>query len=184
MKKSSKIYKVLLTFFVFGFVIWFGGTLVRTTIAYDLFIPGIEMELKPQYTNDIRMQNIYLFSITALLTGITYSIAVISGVILAFLSRKEFKEKGWLFMAFCLFLLTIPIQIYYIYMDLKLAQAVYFQAVKDFFHPAIQEYFVQRFLDVKNTSLRTIMLLSALTCMLYSIWRPLEKKTNGVDENT
>ena len=182
MQKNNKIYKILLTLFVFGFVAWFGGTLVRTMIAYDLFIPGIEMELKPQYTNETRMQNIYLFSITALITGIAYVVAVTSGMILAFFTRKEFKEKGWIFMTFCLFVLTIPIQTYFIYMDVKLAQVVYFQAVQDFFHPDVQKYFVERFIDATNASLRGIMLLSALTCMLYSIWRPLENKINDSDE--
>lgn len=178
MKNSSKTFNILLTLFVFGFVIWFGGTILRTTIAYDIFVPGAEMELKAEYSNAERMQTIYIFSITSLLTGISYGVAAVSSIILAILSRKEFKQKGWLFMAFCLFVLTIPIQAYFLHLDYVLANAVYYEKVTDFYNPIIQEYFVERFTDVKNASLYSISLLASLTCVLYAIWRPLEKKDN------
>jgi hypothetical protein len=176
MKNSSKTYKIILTFFVISFVIWFGGTIIRTSIAYDLFNPGIKMELNPELSNTERMNTIYLFSSTALLTGICYGIAAISSIILAFLSKRDFRKRGWLFMAFCLFMMTIPIQGRFIYMDYILANAVYYEKITDFFEPIIYETFIKRFTDVTYTSLHSITLLAALTCMLYSIWRPLEKK--------
>jgi uncharacterized membrane protein len=179
MKKNNKIYKIILTFFVFGFVIWLGGILIRTTIAYDLFVPDGSMELKPEYSNAVRIHAAYLYSATALLTGISYGIAAISSIFLAYFSRKEFKQRGWLFMAFCIFILTIPIQSYFIYLDFQLANAVYYEKIDDFFHPKIQKYFVDRIKDVKNSSFYAISLLAALTCILYSIWRPLEKKISN-----
>jgi hypothetical protein len=165
---------------VIGFIIWFGGTIMRTTLAYGLFIPGAKMELNPEFSNIERMNTIYIFSTTALLSGICYGIAAISAIILAFLSKKEFKNRGWLFMSFCLFVLTIPFQSYFIYMDYNLANAVYYEKISDFYAPIIQTAFVERFTDATYTSLYSVVLFAAITCILYSIWRPLEKlKTNS-----
>jgi hypothetical protein len=81
-----------------------------------------------------------------------------------------------MFIAFCLFIFTIPIQAYFIYMDYGLAVVVYYNRVLDFYHPDIQKFFVQRYQNITNGSLRTLMLLASFTCMLYAIWRPLDHK--------
>jgi hypothetical protein len=52
------------------------------------------MELKPEFTNMERINTIYIFSTTSLLTGIAYGAAVISSIILAFMVKKEFKQRG------------------------------------------------------------------------------------------
>lgn len=177
MKEKSKAFKVLLTIFIFGFVIWLGGTIFRTTIAYNLFTIGSNgMFLKPEYSNIERLTNIYLFSTTSLLTGIAYGLAACCSIVLAINTRKDFKRRGWLFMAFVLFLITVPIQVYFFYMDFQLAQAVYYDGIRDFNHPSIQKYFVERYIDVKNASMRAILLLAAFTSMLYAIWRPLDNE--------
>jgi hypothetical protein len=178
MKNRSNFFKVILTIFVFGFVIWLGGTVVRTAIAYNLFTLGTEMQIKTEYSNIERMNTIYLFSTTALITGIAYGFAAISSIILVVVTKKELKQRGWLFIAFCLFVLTIPVQLYFFYMDYSLATAVYYQGIRDFYNPAIQQFFVKRFTNVANASLRTLLFLFSFTCMLYSIWRPLEKDDN------
>jgi hypothetical protein len=184
MKNRSNFFKVILTIFVFGFVLWLGGTVVRTGIAYNLFKLGAEMQLKTEYSNIERMNTIYLFSTTALITGIAYGFAAISSIILVVITKKELKQKGWLFIAFCLFVLTIPVQLYFFYMDYSLASAVYYQGIRDFYNPAIQQFFVKRFTNVVNASLRTLLFLFAFTCMLYSIWRPLEKNdTDNLSDN-
>ena len=123
----------------------------------------------------MRMYNVYLYVITALYTGIGYGIAAISAIFLSVLSRKDFKFRGWLFMSFILFCITIPIQSYLIYLDFRLANAVYINGLRDFFAPIVQENFVARLSDAKYTTIGSVSLLAAITCVLYSIWRPLDK---------
>ena len=176
MENYSKIHKIILTFFVLGFVVWFGGTIARTSIAFDLFTSGTHIELKPEYSNIERMNTIYLFAITAPTVGIAYFIATVSALALMVLMRKKIKKKGWLFMIFCLFAITVPIQFRFLYYDYILASAIYFENITDFYNPIIQEYFVEQFKNVVNNSLRGISLLSALTCIIYLIWKPLEDK--------
>ena len=175
---KNKLFKVLLTIFVFGFVIWLGGTIFRTSIAYNLFKIGPQMELKPEYTNIERINTIYLFSTTSLMTGIAYCLSVVSGSLLAVMLRKEFKDKGWIFIIFCLFVFTVPIQSYFLYMDYELANAVYYKKILDFYHPDIQNFFVLRFKSITNGSLRTMLLLSGFTCILYAVWQPLDNNNN------
>lgn len=183
MKNYSKLFRIILTFFVLGFILWFGGVILRSALGYDLFIPGSDFTLKPNYSNEIRMYNVYLYVITALYTGIGYSIAAISSIFLAVFSYKDFKTRGWLFMSFLLFCITIPIQSYLIYLDYQLASAVYVNGLRDFFSPIIQENFIARLTDAKYTTINSISMLAALTCVLYSIWRPLDK-TSLLEEKT
>jgi len=173
---NSKSLKILLSIFAFGFIVWLGGTVFRTTIAYNLFLIGPEMHLNPAYTNMERINTIYIFSITSLLTGVGYYSAVFSSIMMCILLRKEFRRRGWLFIAFILFAITLPIQIYFSNMDWNLAVCVYYNKVIDFHHPDVQKYFVQRYQNITNSSLRTIQLLASFTCILYVIWRPLDNK--------
>jgi len=177
----TKIFKIFQTIFVFGFIIWLGGTVLRTILAYNLFQVGISMELNPNYTNIERMNTIYLFSTTSLITGICYCLAVLSSVFIAIMYKGSFKKQGWIFMSFVLFVIAIPIQTYFLYLDYCLADAVYFRGILDFYHPDIQKYFVERFKDTVNASMRALLLLSSFTCILYMIWRPLDKSNKNID---
>jgi len=183
---DNKIFKILQTIFVFGFVIWLGGTIFRTTVAYNLFQFGVTMELKPTYTNMERMNTIYIFSTTALLTGIAFGASVISSIALAFMYKGKFKQRGWIFMAFILFICIIPMQIYFMYLDYQLADTVYYRNILDFYHADVQKYFVQRYKNVANASMRALMLLASFTCMIYLIWRPLDNKSEAelIENNT
>ena len=172
---KNNFLNILLTIFVFSFIIWLGGTVLRTMISYNLFQFGITMELKPTYTNIERMNTIYLFSTTSLLTGISYGLSVIAGIVIAFLWRNNFKQWGWLFMSLVLFILIIPLQSYFIYLDYRLADAIYYRNILDFYHPDIQKYFVERYKDITNASLYSLMLLASFTLVLYLIWKPLNK---------
>ncbi len=186
MPQYSRCFKVLLTFFAIGFVVWFGGTVIRTTISYDLFVVGSDFVLKPEYTNEVRMYNAYVYSITSLYTDIAYGISAISSILLAIFTRKDFKKRGWLFMAFILFILTVPFEIMLIYNDIKLSNLVYYGDVKDFFDKSIQKYYVDRVENAQYTMMSGLIMLAALTCILYAIWRPLEKTTTiqqSEDEN-
>lgn len=172
---NTKLIKIICSIFAFAFVVWLGGTVFRTSLAYNLFTVGIDMHLKPLYSNLERMNTIYLFSTTALLTDIAYCICVIAAVALAFNMKGHLKKRGWLVISFVLFALTLPIQAYFINMDWHLTNTVYYRGITDFYHPDVQKYFVKRFMDVSNASMRSIVLLFAFTIILYLIWQPLDK---------
>ena len=82
-------------------------------------------------------------------------------------------------MAFILFIVTIPIQGYSIYMDILLAKEVYINGVRDFFADIIQQNYIARFTLAKYTTINSISMLAALTCVLYFIWRPLDRTNDN-----
>ncbi|MGE5480159.1 MAG: hypothetical protein ACM3U1_06990 [Chloroflexota bacterium] len=175
MHYNTKLVKILLTAFSIGFLIWFGGNLVRSAVGFDLFYPTADMLLKTHYTNEIRMHSAYLFATLALYPGVAYIAAFLTAIVLFFLLRKQMKREGWLFMAFILFFLASPMELYLLWMDVKLSLAVYYGNVKDFADPAIQNYLIPRFKNVAFTTGTSLAFLANLTALLYVIWRPLSQ---------
>jgi hypothetical protein len=63
-------------------------------------------------------------------------------------------------------------------MDLKLSIAVYFNNVKEFSDPAIQNYLIPRFKNIALTTGNSLAFLANITAVLYVIWKPLSQSKN------
>jgi hypothetical protein len=182
MKFNSVTSKIFLSIFAFGFSIWFGGTLLRSAIAFDLFEPSTKLELKSYYSNEIRMHSTYLFATLGIYTDIGYAASFFAAMALFIYWRKNLKTKGWMLMAFILFFITVPVEFLLIYYDIKLSIAIYYDKIKDFANPAIKDYFLAR---IQNTSIATptaLAFLASITTILYLVWRPLDKTVNIQEE--
>lgn len=173
--KQSRIIKGLLTIFVLGFILWFGGSVVRSAIAFDLFNTGAVLELKQNYSDTIKVHTVYLYGMLATYTGAGYGMAFISAILLLVTWRKSMKIKGWLFMAFVLFFIGSPVELFVLYYDIKLNIALYWNNVRDFANPDIQNYFVKRFTSIALTTSTGLAFLTSITSVLYIIWRPLDR---------
>ncbi len=172
---ETKFAKILMTLAICGFMVWFGGSFLRSAIAYDLFIPTENFQLKDSYSDVIRMHSVYMFSTLAAYTNISYGISLVSVLIFILLVRKELKAKGWLFMSILLFLLASPIEIIKIYYDAKLSWAIYYDNVRDFYNPIISEYFIERFKNITMNTMSSLSLLANFTIIFFMIWKPLDK---------
>ncbi len=173
---DKKIIRIIATFAICGFIIWFGGSILRSAIAYDLFVPTQDFQLKESYNDDLKMHSVYLFSTLALYTNVSYGISFFAIIILTFLLRNQFRSKGWLFMSIILFLLASPVEIYKIYLDYKLSWAVYYDNVRDFYNPVIIEYFINRFKNIVLNTFSSLSFLANFTIIIYLIWKPLDSK--------
>ncbi len=176
MIKYDKISKIIITALMLGFMLWFGVTVARGVIGYDIFNPEAELSLKQSYPPAIKLQNIYLYANLALYTGVGYIVAFVSALLLLFRLKHYLKPNGWLFMAFSLFFLASPMHLYSIYLDYHLAVAVIQNGVRDFLSAPVQKYFFTRFTDVMMTTLSSLAFLANLTSFLFVIWKPLVKK--------
>lgn len=174
----NKIQKLLLTVLSFSFIIWFGGALLRSSMAYDLFVPGAKLVLKSNYTLDTQMQTVYLFSILSFYTNIAYCLVFITGLILFYQFRNILRDKGWLFMCFVLFFMASPIELYKIFLDYRLSMAVYWDNLKDFNSEIIQRDFIDRFKNMTINTFSGLSFLSNITVILFMVWQPLNKKIN------
>lgn len=174
MINNDRTTKILLSILAIGFILWFGGSVVRTAIGYDLFNPDAQLELK-NYAPEIRMHSVYLFANLAIYTGVGYGVSFLFSIITFFKIKKDLKTQGWLFMAFVLFLLASPIQLYLIYLDYGLAMEVVRSGLRDFNSYIVQQNFYQRFVDTKLTVMSSLSFLANLTALVYFIWKPLQK---------
>lgn len=176
MKNLTKNIKIVLSIFAIAFIIWLGGTILRTAIGFNVFEPSATETLIRQVPNDILMQTVYIFASTSIYTSIAYVIAFV----LSFYLWQKFKDKmhnqGWILMCFVLFYLFSPLQLYTIYQDIRLSIAIFQQNVWEFYSQPIQDFFMKRVKSVVYNSVNGLSILSALTIVVYSIWQPLKNE--------
>lgn len=174
----SNLERIFVAFLVAGFMVWFGGNLIRTAIAYDLFDTGTI-----NIRNDLREDqgtvgyNLYLFAQSSLYTNIAYSVTFVTVLFITFRFRKDLKNRGWLFMSVVLFFINLPIEAYYIYLDFELSIAIFFRNELVFFKSQIfKDLFLVRFENIFLSILKGISFLSSITMILLCVWQPLNKE--------
>jgi hypothetical protein len=171
----SKKNRIIATIFSISFIVWIGGSLVRSIIAFSIFDPSSTQGLIRQVSNDILMQSVYLFSATSSYTTPAFLISFIIALILLKPSKIYFKNEGWLMMSFILFFISAPIQLYLIYVDIQLSIAVFWKGIWEFYSPTILNLFYERIDNVLINSLSGISFLSNLTIIALFILQPLKK---------
>ncbi len=176
-KNNDNISKFLITIIAIGFAAWFGGSLARTAMGYELFYPDGYLTLKNELTNDIRMHTVKLFTTLALYTSIGYTAAFLAAIALFVRLKKRLKIEGRLFMSFILLFIAAPVQFYLIYFDWQLAEKVIWANVTSFDDPNVQKYFLSRFNNTAIATFSALAFLLNLTCLLYVIWQPLSGKS-------
>ena len=172
---NEKHLKIILTALLLGFALWFGTSVSRTAVAYDLFQSDASLTLKDHYSNEIRMHNVYLFTNLALYSGVGFVSMLISMIFLLASKYNQLKKDAWLFMAFVLFFIAMPVQIYF-FLDYNLATALLRNNVSDYFSIEIQQYFHSRIVGQSLTTINILSFLSIMTGALYFVWKPLNYK--------
>jgi hypothetical protein len=173
MQAINKTSKVLMILLALGLIIWLGGNILRTVIAYDLYVPATELTLKSNYSDEIRMHTVRLYAMGALYTDIAYGVAFLSALALFVRFRRELRQRGWLFMSYVLFILAAPVDLYSIFLDIKLNLAVMYNSGLTFFSDEVQRYFASRFRTMNLFS--PLAYLAVITSIIIVIWRPLDK---------
>ncbi|MBI3259807.1 MAG: hypothetical protein HYZ54_10090 [Ignavibacteriae bacterium] len=166
--------KFLMSIVVLCAVLWFGGSVVRMAIGYDLFIPGT-LSIKPFLSPSEINYSIRIFSLAGFYTAVCYAITWLSSVILIIAIRKKLKANGWLFMAFVLFFLASPIELYQMQLDIKLllfTQNYDFRSLLD--SQQFFELFMQKFTP-KLSGLGFASIFANGIAFLYCIWQPLKR---------
>lgn len=118
---NSTFSRIIFFFVLIGGVIWFGGSLVRTAIAFDAFVPGT-LVLKSNVSAAARFEALRLYSITGFYTSAAYIVLFTGALIFIFAEKGRFRDRGWLFISLVLFFLFSPVEWYRIYFDARLIQ--------------------------------------------------------------
>lgn len=176
MENTGKLVKFLAVIYVLGIVIWLGGSIIRTAIAYDVYVPATELQLKTNYSDTMRVHNVRLFGMGALYTEISYGLAAVAALMLLFMLRKELKLRGWVFISLALFLITFPIELFLMYYDIKINMAIRYDLLTSFSQDVVKDYFINRF--TKLNFLAPTAYLCGASAIVFFIWRPLDKTTS------
>jgi hypothetical protein len=174
METPSVKAKIFITLFTLGIIIWLGGSIIRTIVAYDIYVPATELKVKDYYSDEIRIQTVRLFASGALYTEVAYGVAFLSAVYLIVYYRKQLKIRGWLFMSFVLFFMSSPIEFYMMYMDLNLNLGLYNNYKYTLNDDFINHFFVSRFRQLNFMA--PMAYLSVFSSVWLVIFRPLDKK--------
>lgn len=184
-KKSDNTLKIFITIAAIGMVLWFGGSIMRGIVAYDMFEPTTE-SMSRKVADPVRAYaGIYYFSSMAVYTAAGFITAFISIIVINIKLRKSIKKLGWLFMVFVLFYFTVPIESIRIWYDVNLSIAIFQDGIKDVSNIAIEEYFFERYESNLLTTIFTLSMMANLTALIYLIWRPLDRNRlkEDIDES-
>lgn len=173
--------KLFLSLSVLGAVLWLGGYVVRTAIAYDLFVPGT-LIFKTSFPADAVAQTLRLYSRLAFYTLYGYGAALLGFIPLFFSLKKYWRSYGWLFISGWLFLLYIPIEAAVIYYDAQLFQIIPNTDTLALFDVEAAKKILLDSLQIKifggfGQMARSLAFFSYITAILVTVWRPLHKKS-------
>lgn len=174
----TRFKKFLVSLWFVGIVLWIGGSLVRYIIAYDIFEPGTQLELKKNLAEQEILLGVRHFAIGTAYTASGFIVALICWIVLLPSIAKKFKANGWLLMGSVLFAIASVFELILLYMDIQLSTYIFWNFPITFNSYEIQTFFYKR---LKNLSFMFVYnWLSIVTILFFIVFKPLTKKG---DEN-
>ena len=116
--KSSGVISFLALISAISAAIWFGLSLASQSIAYDLFTTGTK-DLR-QMDLALQLNTIRLVANTLVTAGIAYAVMAVSVKLYLWLQRANFKRDGYLMMCMFLYVVSVPLGLWYAWLSLKL----------------------------------------------------------------
>lgn len=170
----TKSQKLFIALFFIGLIIWIGGSIVRTTIAYDIFETG-ENTLKFKFWVDekIALLTVRHFAIGSLYTSFGFLLAITSFLIISSKLVKYFKSNGWLLMSFILFSISAIFELINIYFDVRLGSYIFFESNLSYFSKEVQTFFYNRLTKYNFSTIYNW--LAAFTIIVFMVYKPLKK---------
>lgn len=165
--------RIALTLAALGGTLWFGASVARAIVGFDIFVPGT-IEFKAAQTEAMRLHTIWIYTLLGGLTGWSFAAMVIGGVWSAIALKRRWKTNGWILMNLILLLVIIPGQAWMIKQDYALWQ-LYDISTGMPLAPfqEIISVFSQRVMVVAASVINGLTLLVAVTMVLTLVWRPL-----------
>ena len=176
------IKKLLLSIFTVFYITWFGGSIIKSQLAFSIL--EVDAEGKLYYidtTPEVLFQTIQNYSLVSFFTEISFILAFICFIILSISISKYFKRYGWLFMSFMMILLSFLIHSFLIYFDIKLGIAIFTEGVSNYDHISVREYFFKRYDNVFYSGISMMSLLMNITAIVVLIFRPLKNDAEQAD---
>lgn len=126
---SRSLWRIALFVFIVSSIVWLGAVFVRALIGNDIFTTST-LDIRFDDTLDPRAEReaYRLIAIVSSAAGIGYLCALASGIVFLIASPLSFKEHGWLLMSTILFLIFVPVELYTLHIDWKIAYQEFYTA--------------------------------------------------------
>ncbi|MGQ9819424.1 MAG: hypothetical protein ACUVQ1_05815 [Candidatus Kapaibacteriales bacterium] len=143
--KFTPTQKFFIALWFIGIIVWIGGSIVRTTIAYDLFEAQKKLTLRTYYTNNDALITTRHYAIGSIYTEVGFIIAFVSAIFLFPTLRRHFRKSGWLLLSYILFTLASISEFILLIFDVQLSLYI-FSGARNLNYSAyeIQKYFQWR----------------------------------------
>lgn len=172
-------FRIFLSLFALGGVVWLGASVARMVVGFDVFTPGTLL-FKSTQSESVRLHTIWLFTLLGGWTGWSFLLTTVGGVGTALIVRKAFRSHGWLLMSAILLILLIPVQAYVAWEDYRLWTFFDLRTGMPLAQtPEIIAVFLNRYTNTTVNIMLGMSLLAALTILLLCTIRPLQSKLNG-----
>lgn len=172
--KLSGFHKFFISLWFIGVILWIGGSIVRTTLAYDLFQAKKKLILKQYFKENDALLTARQYAVGSFYTEFGFVLSFVSAIVLLPTFRKNFRKRGWLLMAYILFSIASIFEFVLMYFDIRLALYI-FSGATDLNYNAyeIQQFFVWR---LQNLSFLIIYnWLTIVSIIFLIVYGPLTK---------
>lgn len=163
-----------------GATVFLGGSVVRASLAFDLFVPGT-LTWKSWYSNDTMAQTIRLFAQTGFYTLIGYAIALVFGLVVWVVQRSAWRTSGWLLMSGILCVLYVPVECVQAKFDIDLIYLT-IGGLGTFTVEAAQTLLLKRLSLLGGIPL--LAMLGYSTALALMVWKPLHSTAQTLHSTT
>lgn len=178
-------HKLLFSLAFVPLAIWLGTSIIRSAIAFDLFIFDGAMKFNYNIETQVLLAKINAFIDTSVYSDILYGISFLSFFVITFKLNDKFKKQGWLYMSVLLFFIFSPIELFLIYHDYLMAVTTgmenYHTTIFNIEFSSIKELFGFRFFNPVLKTLMPLSFLSNLFVVFFYFWTPLRKDEEHPD---
>jgi len=164
-------WRIALIVLVIATITLLGGMNARLGLGGALLKPGT-LEFEDYIPPDAEREVFRQFSLTGVVTSLSYLIALASGTAFLLLTPLKLRENGWLMMCAILIYLWVPVEAYTMVLDFRLA---YLEMFTTEGNAAFRELFLKRAGALAGTPF--IAHLCYYTVIVIAILRPFRRPT-------
>jgi len=169
-KWTTHLWRAALFTLIIASVFWLGAGNVRAIIGNDMLKPGT-LEFEEYLDPEAEREIFRLISFTSVLIMISYAAVTLSGTVFLVTSPYRMRENGWLLMSAILFYVFLPVEIFTMVLDGRMAYLEFFTTAGN---DVFRELFRARVSALAGAPV--IALLSYYTIIALAVFRPFTRR--------
>lgn len=178
-------YKLLKTLILVSFSIFFGISIARSVIFYDLYSLNEstgQLELRTEFSPGIQYRSMFHFFALSAYTSVSYLAFFVFSVLYCALNYKKLKYEGWLFMNLVLLVLISFFEFYVIYHDIIVSLGIFYDKINNINSPIIKNY--MEFKSSGNVSIFSgLSFIAQINIFIFLVFKPLRRIENKKNQD-